>query len=96
MCWIVHVGGMKKSGLSISNAVKSFFIIIYFLFKQFLLDIFIYNSNAIPKVPYILPPPCSPTHPLPLPGPGIPLYWGIWFSQDQEPLLPLMANFNLK
>jgi hypothetical protein len=24
-----------------------------------------------PKVPYTLPTPCSPTHPLPLPGPGI-------------------------
>jgi hypothetical protein len=57
-----------------------------------LLDIFfIYISNAILKVPYNLPPPppCSPTHPLPLPGPGIPLYWGIW--SWQEPLLPLMA-----
>jgi hypothetical protein len=44
----------------------------------FLLDIFfIYISNAIPKVPYTLHPPCSPTHPLPLLGPGIPLYWGI-------------------
>jgi hypothetical protein len=44
----------------------------------FLLDIFfIYISNAIPKVPYTLPPLCSPTHPLPLLGPGIPLYWGI-------------------
>jgi hypothetical protein len=43
-----------------------------------LLDIFfIYISNAIPKVPYTLSPPCSPTHPLPLLGPGIPLYWGI-------------------
>jgi hypothetical protein len=31
-----------------------------------LLDIFfIYISNAILKVPYTLPPPCSPTHPLP-------------------------------
>ena len=49
-----------------------------FLFFQFLLDIFfIYISNAIPKVPYTLPLPCSPTHPLPLLGPGIPLYWGI-------------------
>jgi hypothetical protein len=39
------------------------------------LDIFfIYISNAIPKVPYTLPQPCSPTHPLPLLGPGIPLY----------------------
>jgi hypothetical protein len=43
----------------------------------FLIDIFfIYISNAIPKVPYTLLPPCSPTHPLPLLGPGIPLYLG--------------------
>jgi hypothetical protein len=38
---------------------------------------FICISNAIPKVPYTLPPPYSPTNPLPLLGPGIPLYWGI-------------------
>jgi hypothetical protein len=44
----------------------------------FLKDIFfIYISNAILKVPYTLSLPCSPTHPLPLLGPGIPLYWGI-------------------
>jgi hypothetical protein len=49
----------------------------YFLLKAFLLDIFfIYISNAIPKVPYTLPQSCSPTHPLPLPGPGIPMYCG--------------------
>jgi hypothetical protein len=48
------------------------------LFSFFLLDIFlIYISNAIPKVPYILPLPCSPTHPLLLLGPGTPLNWGI-------------------
>jgi hypothetical protein len=29
----------------------------------------------MPKVPYTLPLTCSPTHPLLLPGPGIPLYW---------------------
>jgi hypothetical protein len=46
--------------------------------KKFLLAIFfIYISNAILKVPYILLPPCSPTHSLPLLGPGVPLYWGI-------------------
>jgi hypothetical protein len=46
-----------------------------FFFK---LDIFfIYFSNVIPKVPYSLPPPCSPTHSLPLLDPGIPLYWSI-------------------
>jgi hypothetical protein len=44
-------------------------------FFLFLLDIFfIYISNAIPKAPYTLPPPCSPTHPLLFPVPGIPLY----------------------
>jgi hypothetical protein len=40
----------------------------------FLLDIFfIYISNAIPKAPYTLPLPCSPTDPLLIPGSGIPL-----------------------
>jgi hypothetical protein len=57
------------------------FFAMSFLFFQlliFLLDIFfIYISNAIPKAPYTLSLPCSPTHPLLLPGPGIPLYWGI-------------------
>jgi hypothetical protein len=49
-----------------------------YLFIYLLLDIlFIYISNVVPKVPYTLPPPCSPTHPLPLLGPGIPLYLGI-------------------
>jgi hypothetical protein len=51
---------------------------IFFFLIYFLLDIFfIYISNVFPKVPYTLFPPCSPTHPLPLPGPGVPLYWGI-------------------
>jgi hypothetical protein len=46
--------------------------------NNFLLDIFfIYISNAIPNVPYTLSPPSLPAHPLLLPGPGIPLYWGI-------------------
>jgi hypothetical protein len=50
----------------------------FFSFSNFLLDIFfIYISNAILKVPYTLPLPCSPTHPLPLLGPGVPLYWVI-------------------
>jgi hypothetical protein len=58
-------------------------------FIYFLLDIFfIYISNAILKVPYTLPSPCSPTHPLPLLGPGIPLYWGILSLQYQVASLP--------
>ena len=54
-------------GLRLSFASLAFLLL--------LLDIhFIYISNAIPKVPYTLPLPCSPTHPLPLLGPGVPLY----------------------
>ena len=65
-----------------------------------LLDIFfIYISNVIP-FPYLpskkplchIPSSCSPTHPLLLPCPGSPLQWGIWTSQEQGPLLPLMSN----
>jgi hypothetical protein len=66
----------NKPTFSVSTSKVSF---LFFKFIYlFLLEIFmIYISNAIPKVPYALPPPCSPTHPLPLLGPGIPLYWGI-------------------
>ena len=51
-----------------------------FLFYSFFIRYFLYlhfkcypESSLYPP----LPPPCSPTHPLPLLGPGIPLYWGI-------------------
>ena len=37
------------------------------------------------------PSPCSPTQPLPLPGSGIPLHWGIKPLQDQGPP-PLMTT----
>jgi hypothetical protein len=46
-------------------------------FKKLLNISYIYISNAILKDPYTILPPCSPTHPLLLPGPGIPLHWGI-------------------
>jgi hypothetical protein len=63
------------------------------------LDIFfIYISNVIPFPSFpsenpLFPPlsPCSPTHPLLISGPGIPLYWGTEPSQDQG-LLPLMTD----
>jgi hypothetical protein len=51
--------------------------VLFFLFSFFLDNFFIYISNAIMKVPYSLLLPCSSTHPLSLPGPAIPLYWGI-------------------
>jgi hypothetical protein len=80
--------------------IHNFDVDFIFSFLSFLLDIFfIYISNAIPfpsfpsKNPLSSPPsPCSSTHPLALPDPGIPLYWGIEPSQDQGPLLALMTN----
>jgi hypothetical protein len=60
------------------EGVIFFQFVICCCFLIFLLDIFfIYISNAIPKVPYTLPMPCSATHSLSLLGPGVPLYWGI-------------------
>jgi hypothetical protein len=51
---------------------------VFLLFKKNIVlgIIFTYISNAIPKVPHALPH-TLPTHPLPLLGPGVPLYWGI-------------------
>ena len=67
---------------------------------KLLLDIFfIYISNVIafPSFPCENPPssppsPCSPTHLLQLPGPGLLTNWGIEPLQDHEPLLPLMTD----
>jgi hypothetical protein len=82
------LGGMRHHSLKII-----ILLLLLLLLCHFLLDIFlIYILNVIPKVPYTLSPPWSLTHPLLLPGPGIPLYWGIWSSQDQGPLLQLMAD----
>jgi hypothetical protein len=66
--------------------------------KFFVRFFFIYILNVLPfpgfpsENPVSHPlSPCSLTHPLPLPCPGIPLHWGIEPSQDQGPLLPLMT-----
>ena len=73
----------------------------YYYFSFFLLlDIyFIYISNAVPfpdfpsEKPSIPPPsPCSPNQPHLLPGPGIPLNWGIDPLEDQGSLLLFMTN----
>jgi hypothetical protein len=61
-----------------SIALFKYFLLWSTYLKHIFKDIFfIYISNAIPKAPYNLSPACSPTHPLPLPDPDIPLYWGI-------------------
>ena len=68
---------------------------IYFLIRQFLyLHFKFYPLSWFPerKPPTPFPSNCSPTHPLLLPCPGIPLHWGIGPSHDQGPLLSLMSN----
>jgi hypothetical protein len=59
----------------------------------FLLDIFfIYISNAIPKVPYTLPLPCSPTHPLPLLALAFPCTGAYKVCNTNGPLFSMMAD----
>jgi hypothetical protein len=64
--------------------VFSFFLsfICFYVFSSFIFQVLSPFLVSSLKVPYILPLPCCPTHPLPLPGSGIPLYWGILSSQD--------------
>ena len=62
----------------------------YFLYLHFKC----YPLSYFPpkKTPILSPHICFPTYPLPLPDPGMPLYWGIEPLQDQGPLLPLMTD----
>jgi hypothetical protein len=70
VCWEPSMGPIQ--------GYQGLFLFIYLFIYFILLDsFFIYISNAILKVSYTLPPPCSPTYPLPLLVPGVPLYWGI-------------------
>jgi hypothetical protein len=79
--WIVKFQRLEEQSLgSMQRGCELFFyftLFFSFFFIYFLLGIFLfYISNAIPKVPHTHPPPRSPTLPLPLFGPGVPLYWG--------------------
>jgi hypothetical protein len=55
-----------------------FLAILFFLIRHFPH----LHFQCYPKSPPY-PPPQSPTHPLPLFGPGVPLYWGIYSLQIQ-------------
>ena len=69
------------------------FFIFYQIFSLFTFQMLSSFLVSPLKIPYPFPSfPCSPTHLLLLPGPGIPLYWGIEPSQDLGPLLPLMTD----
>ena len=60
----------------------SFLLLIrYFLYLHF--KCYLLSWFPLQKAPIRSPSPCSPTHPLLLPCPGISLYWGIKPSQDQ-------------
>jgi hypothetical protein len=58
----------------IVNCLCLFFFLIRYFFRL--------HFQCYPKGPPY-PPPQSPTHPLPLFGPGVPLYWGIYSLQVQ-------------
>jgi hypothetical protein len=66
------------------------FTIRYFHYLHFKFFPFPHFPSKTRSILYPLP--CSLTHPLPLPCPGIPLHWCIEPSQGQRPLLPLMSH----
>jgi hypothetical protein len=65
-----------------------------FLFNNFLLDIFfIHISNAIPKVPYTLPPALLPNPPTTASWPWrSPVLGHIKFAIPRGPLFPMMDD----
>ena len=92
LCWIPK---FCYALLSISHNILYFFFKPFFFYQIFSLFTFQMLSPfpfSRPKPPTLAPFPCSPTHPLPLPGLVSPLYWSIKPSQDQGPLLPLMTD----
>jgi hypothetical protein len=74
-----------KEWISMESANFLFLFLLIFLLDIF----FIYISNAIPKIPYTFPPPCSPTHLLLLLGPDIPPI----ISHQTQTLLHMPARF---
>jgi hypothetical protein len=97
--YITGVASLEKWWFSLFLNLSLAFVVVVCLCFVFLLDIFfIYISNIISfpgfssKTPYPSPLPCSSTHPLALPGPGILLYGSIEPFQDQGPFLPLMPD----
>jgi hypothetical protein len=61
-----------------SHTILFYFILFFYIQTSFFLIRYFphLHFQCYPKGPPY-PPPQSPTHPLPLFGPGVPLYWGI-------------------
>jgi hypothetical protein len=73
---LVGYGYFKHNGKALqvwSRSIKGLNIHVFFLIRYFPR----LHFQCYPKGPPYLPPQ-SPTHPLPLFGPGVPLYWGIF------------------
>ena len=70
---------------------RTLFLIRYFIYLHFK-RYYPLSSFLFRKPPSHPPFPCSPTHPLPFPCPGIPLPWSIEPSQDEGPLLLLLSH----
>jgi hypothetical protein len=93
-CLEIHMLRILKFSLDYEIFFFSFFIryFLYLHFKCYSPSWFLFQNPPTPSSLSPPPSPCSPANPLPLPGLGIPLYWGLEPSQDQEPLLPLMTD----
>jgi hypothetical protein len=76
---VAHIYNLNTLKAKIGGSLVFLFFV---LFTFQMLSTFPVSSseNPLPSAP------CSPTHPLLLPGPGIPLYWGTEPSQDQGTL----------
>jgi hypothetical protein len=70
------------------SVIKNIFFIYIYIYISFIRYFPYLHFKCYPKSSLYPPPPCSPTHPLPLFGPGVPLYWGIKSLQDLGASLP--------
>jgi hypothetical protein len=86
-CWDLNSGPSEEQSVLLTTepSLRPPRYFLYLHFKYYPLSWFLLQKPALPS-------PCLLTHSLLLPGPGIPLYWGIEPSQDQGPLLSLMTN----
>jgi hypothetical protein len=76
-CYCLCSLAVHEVSLSSLFVLLFIFIIFFSFFSLFLIRYFpLLHFQCYPKSPPY-PPPQSPTHPLPLFGPGVPLYWGI-------------------
>lgn len=81
--FVIHEHGQLKNGEN-GNIFPSSKVMFFAFDDNLPAEIFFFLIRYFPRLhfqcypkgpPY--PPPQSPTHPLPLFGPGVPLYWGI-------------------